>query len=87
MEETQVISVRLPKSLIRELDKIIIDWRYYRRNTIISQVLKVFVACADKQTVYDTLRWWDHSGDKYKLTLRKIEPKTEKEISRETPAV
>ena len=87
MEETQVISVRLPKSLIRELDKIIIDWRYYKRNTIICQVLKVFVSCADKQTVYDTLRWWDHSGEKYVLTFRKVDPKQEKEISRESPAV
>lgn len=87
MEKTQVISVRLPKSLIRELDKIVINWRYYRRNSVISQMLKVFVNCADKQTVYDTLRWWDHSGEKYELTLRKIDSKQEKEISQETPAV
>lgn len=87
MEETQVISVRLPKSLIHELDKIISEWRYYKRNSVINQVLKVFVTCADKQTVYDTLRWWDLSGEKYELTFRKIDPKQEKEISRGTPAV
>ncbi len=87
MEETQVISVRLPKSLIRDLDEIIVDWRYYKRNTLICQLLKVFVRCSDKQTTYDVLRWWDHSSDKYVLSFRKVDPKQEKEISRDTPAV
>lgn len=87
MEETQVISMRLPKSLIRELDKLVEDWRYYKRNTLIHQILKVFITCAGKQTVYDTLRWWDHSGDKYELTFRKVEPETKKEISRESSTV
>lgn len=87
MERTQVISMRLPKSLISELDKIVSDWRYYKRNSVNRQVLEVFVTCADKQTVYDTLRWWNHSGDKYELTLRKIDTKSEKEISREAPAL
>ena len=87
MEETQVISVRLPKSLVRDLDEIIKGWRHYKRNTLICQLLKVFARCSDKQTTYDILRWWDHSGDKYELTLRKVDPKHEKEISRETPAV
>lgn len=85
MEETQVISVRFPKSLIRDLDKIAIEWRYYKRNSIIRQVLKVFVTCAGKQTVYDTLRWLDHSGDKYELILRKVEPNPKKEISTKAP--
>ena len=87
MEETQVISVRLPKSLIRDLDKHVEEWRYYKRNTLIRQILKVFLTCAGKQTVYDTLRWWQHSGDKYELILRKVEPEPKKEISPEPPAV
>ena len=78
MEETQVISVRLPKSLIRDLDEIVKSWRYYKRNSVICQVLKVFVKCSDQQTAYDILRWWNHSGDKYELTLRKVEPKPKK---------
>lgn len=85
MEETQVISVRLPKSLIRDLDKLVEEWRYYKRNTLIRQILKVFVTCAGKQTVYDTLRWWDHSVDKYELILRKVEPEPKKEISPKAP--
>ena len=87
MEETQVISVRLPKSLIRDLDNLVVSERYWKRNSLISQVLKVFVTCAGKQTVYDTLRWWQHSGDKYELILRKVEPEPKKEISPEPPAV
>lgn len=85
MEETQVISVRLPKSLIRDLDKHVEEWRYYKRNTLIRQILKVFLTCAGKQTVYDTLRWWQHSGDKYELILRKVEPEPKREISPKAP--
>ena len=85
MEETQVISVRLPKSLIRDLDNLSEEWRYYKRNTIIRQILKVFLTCAGKQTIYDTLRWWQHSGDKYELILRKVDPEPKKEISPKVP--
>ena len=87
MEETQVISVRLPKSLIRDLDNLSEEWRYYKRNTIIRQILKVFLTCASKQTVYDTLRWWQHSGDKYELVLRKVDPEPKKEISPKAPGM
>lgn len=87
MEETQVISVRLPKSIIRDLDNVVNGERYFKRNSLILQVLRVFLRCSDKQTIYDILRWWPHSGDRYELTFRKIDPKQKKEISRESPAV
>ena len=87
MEETHVISVRLPKSIIRDLDNVVNGERYFKRNSLILQVLRVFLRCSDKQTIYDILRWWPHSGDRYELTFRKIDPKQKKEISRESPAV
>lgn len=75
MEETQVISVRMPKSLIRDLEKLVENERYWKRNSLICKVLKVLVLCADKQTVYDILRWWQPAGEKYELIFRKVEPK------------
>lgn len=58
MTKTKVIGVRLPETLVQELDKIVSDKVYWKRNSIIQQFLQVMVDCLDPKDIYDVLRYW-----------------------------
>ena len=68
MAKTKVIGVRLPETLIQELDKIVNDKVYWKRNAIIEQILQVTVDCLDPKDLYDVLRYW-HTRDKGSFVL------------------
>lgn len=69
MAKTKVIGVRLPETLVQELDKIVKDKVYWKRNAVIEQILQVTVDCLDPKDLYDVLRYWRH-GDKGNYVLR-----------------
>ena len=62
MEDTSVISVRLPNSTIAELDKLVKDFTYYKRNAIIAKVLDAFLFACDKKDQHEIVRWWLHGS-------------------------
>lgn len=72
MAKTKVIGVRLPETLVQELDKIVKDKVYWKRNAVIEQILQVTVDCLDPKDLYDVLRYW-RTRDKgnYKLHLQR----------------
>lgn len=67
MEKTKVISVRLPESLIKKLEEIRIDHRYYKRNAIIEQAITAFAYAANHEERAKILSWWRHSTKKVSL--------------------
>lgn len=69
MAKTKVIGVRLPETLVQELDKIVKDKVYWKRNAVIEQILQVTVDCLDPKDLYDILRYWRHR-DKGNYVLR-----------------
>lgn len=68
MEKTKVVSVRLPKRLIAELDESQLRHRWWKKNAIIVQALSVFLETADPKTQYDILHYW-HCSEK-KMVLK-----------------
>ena len=58
MAKTKVIGVRLPETLVKELDKLVISHKYWKRNAIIEQILQVAVDCLDPADMYDVLHYW-----------------------------
>ena len=75
MGNTKVISVRLPESLIQKLDDMSIDRVYWKRNSIIEKVLKVFVECTDAKTQYDIMRYWGSATETWKISFEKVTEK------------
>lgn len=69
MAKTKVIGVRLPETLVQELDKIVKDKVYWKRNAVIEQILQVTVDCLDPKDLYDVLRYW-RNRDKGNYVLR-----------------
>ena len=69
MAKTKVIGVRLPETLVQELDKIVSDKVYWKRNAVIEQILQVTVDSLDPKDMYDVLRYW-RVRDKGKYVLR-----------------
>ena len=72
MEKTRVISVRLPESLINELEQAVSQHTYWKRNAIIEKALEAFLHAADVHTQYAILHWWRHGNKKAELTFREI---------------
>ena len=70
MEKTKVISVRMPESVIKELDQAVSKHQYWKRNAVISQAVMAFLKAADVHTQYAILHWWWHDGRKAKLDFR-----------------
>lgn len=78
MAKTKVIGVRLPETLVQELDKIVKDKVYWKRNAVIEQILQVTVDCLDPKDLYDVLRYWRNiDKDNYVLHLQR---KSDKQV-------
>lgn len=78
MAKTKVIGVRLPETLVQELDKIVKDKHYWKRNAVIEQILQVTVDCLDPKDLYDVLRYW-RNRDKGNYVLR-LQQKSDKQV-------
>lgn len=78
MAKTKVIGVRLPETLVQELDKIVSDKRYWKRNAVIEQILQVTVDCLDPKDLYDVLRYW-RTRDKGNYVLH-LQQKSDKKL-------
>lgn len=69
MEKTRVISVRLPESLIKDLDKLAEGHYYWKRNAIIEKSLQAVVYAADYANFQRILQWWRPSQIPMELTF------------------
>lgn len=66
MEQTKVISVRIPKTMEEKIEKYLKN-RYIKRNTLINQLLEVFFDAADWRTQNDILSYYRLNPKKKKL--------------------
>ena len=78
MEKTKIISIRIPEAILAKLDEITAEERWFKRNTIIVNVLWIFVKFTDKDTRYDIIRWWNHGRKEYKLSFTEVDSDTKK---------
>lgn len=73
MEKSQVISIRLPESMIRDLRLNVRDHCYWKRNAIIQQALEAYLYAADNSTQKDILRFNHRFSMKRQLEFRVIQ--------------
>ena len=73
MEKSQVISIRLPESMIRDLNLNVSDHLYWKRNAIIQQAVEAYLYAADHSTQKDILRYNHRFSMKHELDFRKIQ--------------
>lgn len=67
MEKTKVISVRLPESLIQEVDELTKDHHYWKRNEIIKKAVTSFVRYTDYKTQREILEYYDWRPEKRRV--------------------
>lgn len=75
MENSLVISVRLPESLVKELDELAKSSRWFKRNAIILRALEAFIYAADYRTQIKILHWWRHGGNIANLNFELVDEK------------
>ena len=57
MENKKLISTRLNPQTLAKIDKFVEYRRYWKRNTVISNVLDAVFECFDEKAIYDMVRY------------------------------
>ena len=60
MENKKLISARLTPQTIAKIDDFVRNRYYYKRNTVISNLLDTVFECFDEKTIYDMVRFNRH---------------------------
>lgn len=69
MDKTRVFSIRVSESLEKKIQKIIANHIWWKRNTVITQIVECVCDCADYDTIHKMLT---HHGDmpaKFRIKL------------------
>ena len=56
MENKKLISARLTPQTLAKIDDFVKNRRYWKRNTVISNVLDAVFECFDEKAIYDMVR-------------------------------
>lgn len=76
MENLKAIGVRLNPKTIEAIDEFVHHKYYWKRNTVINAILTNVFLIADKDTIYDMVRWnsFLHNPNEYEVIFRKKLP-------------
>lgn len=69
MADSKVLSIRISAELLAQIDQIAQERRWWKRNAIISQFLKVMVNGTDWETQQKALKFWPEGGEKVTVSL------------------
>lgn len=58
MENKKLISARLNPQTLAKIDTFVTNRRYWKRNTVISNVLDAVFDCFDEKAIYDMVRFY-----------------------------
>lgn len=62
-ENLKPVSTRLDPETLKAIDRFVINRRYWKRNTVINQVLTAVFNNFEEKDIYDMVRYWPKSGD------------------------
>lgn len=62
-ENLKPVSTRLDPETIKAIDQFVVKRRYWKRNTVINQVLTAVFKNFEENDIYDMVRYWPKSGD------------------------
>lgn len=62
-ENLKLISVRIDPDTLKKIDEYAAKHQYWKRNTIINNVLTAVFMNMPDPDIYDMIRWWKNSKD------------------------
>lgn len=76
-ENLKPVSTRLAPETLNAIDQFVAKRRYWKRNTVINQVLTAVFTKFDESDIYDMVRYWPIGNDpvecKFKIKKKMIE--------------
>ena len=69
MGTTRVFSIRVSESLEKKIQKIVADHIWWKRNTVITQIVDCVCDCADNDTIHKMLSYCKHNRAKFRIKL------------------
>ncbi len=75
MENLKLLSVRLYPETIAKIEAQVLRHRYWKRNTIICNVLKYVFSCTSDADLYKLVSYIPRKGKKLKVTVELVEEK------------
>lgn len=73
MEKKKLISARLTPQTLAKIDTFVKNHYYWKRNSVISNVLDAVFECFDEKAIYDMVRYYGkyHPGASGSFSLEK----------------
>lgn len=62
------LSVKINPETLEKIDKLSLQLRYYKRNTLINKILTNLLYNCSEEDVKKLIRWWEYEK-KYKLKI------------------
>ena len=69
MENLKQLSVKIDPATLQKIDETVKKLHYYKRNSVINNVLTSLFFNADSLTIAKLIRYWRHSGRKLKIEI------------------
>lgn len=69
MENLKQLSVKIDPATLQKIDETIKNIRYYKRNTVINNVLTAVFFNADFTQIAKLIRYWRHGSTKLKIEI------------------
>lgn len=69
MENLKQLSVKIDPATLQKIDETVKQFRYYKRNSVINNVLTALFFNADSIQIAKLVRYWRHGGKKLKIEI------------------
>ena len=69
MANLKLISVRIDPETLDKVEKLAADVVYWKRSTIISNIVTAVFDNADEEDIMKLVRYWPHFGKKLKISV------------------
>jgi len=70
MENMKQISAKIDPETLDKIDKLALSSSFYKRNTIINNILTAILFEADSRTINLLLRYWRHGSIRLSITVK-----------------
>ena len=70
LDRTKLISVRIDDDTVDEIQKFVLDNRYWSRNAVINCILTSVFKNAKRKDILELVRWWKHSSVKLEISVK-----------------
>lgn len=69
MEKLKLISVRMSPATLDKVEKLAAGARYWKRSTIINNIVTAVVDNADEKDILNLICYWPHGSVKLKISV------------------